>query len=212
MDQRRWYLLVGAAWTILTLGSSTALSDADNPCGIALERSRRAEVTPEDRLQSCIEQNGFKDVKCVVRGGSIACRSEGDRPKMADAIAAGAGTAAGVICFAVVVWWYKRRKVARKATGQKWLTPLPRGRERRPASSASPSSYGGIKDERNRVKPFTVEYQVLSQSRPPLHKEQLRCTAISRKECETGSVALAGDVVVSIEEVGVILPRSAKSA
>ncbi|KAM7287452.1 uncharacterized protein ISCGN_031143 [Ixodes scapularis] len=72
MDHRGWYLLVGAAWIILTLGGSTALSDADEPCGIALERSRRAEMTPEERLQSCFEQNGFKHVNCVFHGGSVS--------------------------------------------------------------------------------------------------------------------------------------------
>ncbi|KAG0438082.1 hypothetical protein HPB47_017151 [Ixodes persulcatus] len=101
MDQRRWYLLVGAAWTILTLGSSTALSDADNPCGIALERSRRAEVTPEDSLQSCIEQNGFKDVKCVVRSGSIAYD--------------------GVLCRRQLVWLPKKRSTRKKQRGVTFL-------------------------------------------------------------------------------------------
>ncbi|KAM7287453.1 hypothetical protein ISCGN_031144 [Ixodes scapularis] len=113
MDHRGWYLLVGAAWIILTLGGSTALSDADEPCGIALERSRRAEMTPEERLQSCFGQNGFKHVNCVFHGGSVSCRSLGYNPELAEAIATGVGVAAGLICvavFAVVAWWCKRRK------------------------------------------------------------------------------------------------------
>ncbi|XP_040077425.1 uncharacterized protein LOC115316637 [Ixodes scapularis] len=110
MDHRRWYLLVGAAWTILTLGSSTALSDADEPCGIALKRSRRAEMTPEERLQGCFEQNGFEHVKCGVNGAAFSCHSVGYNPEMAEAIATGAGLAIGLIIIAVVLWWYKRRK------------------------------------------------------------------------------------------------------
>ncbi|KAG0413694.1 hypothetical protein HPB47_009167 [Ixodes persulcatus] len=122
MNIRKFYLLVSAASAILTLGSSTPLSEASEPRNAHLLRFARELPTQhtEESLRSCLVQSGFKNVHCNTENGFVRCLSGGfDYTPTGNIIAIALGVAIGVICVAAFgcYCWTKsgRRKEAAAA-------------------------------------------------------------------------------------------------
>ncbi|XP_042145446.1 uncharacterized protein LOC121835367 [Ixodes scapularis] len=142
MNHRIRYLLVTATWAILTAGNATPLSNVNEPPGnLTLNRSPRGlspQQVMEERLTSCLLDDGFTNVNCHIENSSVRCFSGGfDSTPIGTVVATALGVAAGAICVAAIgcCFWTMNGKRNEKAAAAQKSTPS----SKVPAAKGHPS-------------------------------------------------------------------------